>query len=382
MPRRLSPLVIFIACLTLFAGAYSGWWMFLASGMRDGAQTWIAERRALGHEVSHGELEVAGFPLTLRLRLGEASYVMNPQGEGWAWRGDHMEVALSPWNPGHLEFSIHDVHRLTYAVADGGWRTATLRMGETGDITGMVGLDGVGLPWAGFMDAEGIEITTREDAPPVMLRRFHFDLRHRPPSEAVMENGGGMVGGEAGLENGEAEDDEAEDLVPAHEAAFLRAVFILEGLRLPEAAAQPFGPEIELIQGRIDLLGAPPRGSARQAAEAWRDGGGTVELGGFALRWDGLDISGEGTLALDGNLQPTGAMTLSVQGFETAIDTLVAKGVIRPGPAATARTILGLMARTPKDGGAPVLKVPLAVQKRKLFVGPVRLMELPEIVWE
>ena len=151
---------------------------------------------------------------------------------------------------------------------------------------------------------------------------------------------------------------------------------------MPEEIAQPFGPEIELVQGRIDLLGAPPRGPARQAAEAWRDGGGTVELGGVALRWDGLDISGEGKLALDGELQPTGAMTLSVQGFETVIDTLVAKGAIKPGPAATARTILGLMARTPEDGGAPVLKAPLTVQKRKLFVGPVRLAELPALVWE
>ena len=107
-----------------------------------------------------------------------------------------------------------------------------------------------------------------------------------------------------------------------------------------------------------------------------------MELAGFALRWDSLDVSGNGTLALDRELQPTGAMTLSVRGFETVIDTLVARGVIRPGPAATARTILGLMAKTPEEGGAPVLTAPLTVQNRKLFVGPVRLAELPAIVWE
>jgi hypothetical protein len=162
----------------------------------------------------------------------------------------------------------------------------------------------------------------------------------------------------------------------------LQAVFILEGLRLPDAMAQPFGPEVELIQGRIDLLGTPLEGTPRRVAEAWRDGGGTVELAGLVLRWGGLDISGDGTLALDGKLQPTGAMTLSVQGFGTVIDTLVARGVIRPGPATTARTILGLMAKTPKEGGAPVLKASLSVQNRKLFVGPVRLAELPAIIWE
>jgi len=365
MVQRPRPLVIFVACLALLAGADSGWWVALASGLRDGVAAWAMARRALGHEVTHGDLHVAGFPLSLRLRLGDASYVLNPQGEGWAWRGGGLGVTLSPWDPGHLEFSIHGVHRLTYASGDGGWRTATLSMGEGGEASGMVGLDGAGLPWAGFVDAEGLEVTIREDGATVALRRLHFDMRKRPSSE--------MVDGEAGS---------VPAMEPAHEAAFLQAAFILEGLRLPETATQPFGPEVDLVQGRIDLLGAPPRGPPRAAAQAWRDDGGTVELGGFALRWDGLDVSGSGTLALDGELQPTGAMTLSIQGFESVIDTLVAKGVIQPGPAATARTILGLMAKTPEDGGAPVLKAPLSVQKRKLFVGPVRLAELPEIVWE
>ncbi|MBL6935550.1 MAG: DUF2125 domain-containing protein [Alphaproteobacteria bacterium] len=368
MMSRPRPLVIFFVVLALLAGAYSGWWMVLASGLRDGVAAWAGERRALGHEVTHGDLDVAGFPLSLRLRLGEASYVLNPQGVGWAWRGGGLGVTVSPWDPGHFEFSIHGVHRLTYASGDGGWRTATLSMGEGGEAGGMVGLDGAGLPWAGFLDAEGLEVKLREDGATVALRRFHFDLRKHPPGE--------MVDGEAAGGDGEA------GLIPAHEAAFLQVAFILEGLRLPEETTQPFGPEVDLVQGRIDLLGAPPRGPARAAAQAWRDNGGTVELGGFALRWDGLDVSGEGTLALDGELQPTGAMTLSVQGFGTVIDTLVAKGVIQPGPAATARTILGLMAKTPEDGGAPVLKAPLSVQKRKLFVGPVRLMELPALVWE
>ena len=372
MLRWLRTLVIFLGLSALLAGAYSGWWMFLASGLRDKTQTWIAERRELGHEIIYSDLEVEGFPFALRLALREASYVLNPGGEGWAWNGEDMGVTLRPWDLGHLEFSIHGTHRLTYVVADGGWHTATLRAGAA---AGMVGLDGAGLLWAGFLDAEGLEIILREDAPPIMLRHFHFDLRLLLPSEAVVENSEATMGGSeaAGL---------SASLVSAHEAPLLQAAFILEGLRLPDAAVQPFGPEVELIQGRIDLFGTPLEDTTRRAAEAWRDGGGTVELAGFVLRWDGLDISGDGTLALDGELQPTGAMTLSVQGFGTVIDTLVARGVIRPGPAATARTILGLMARTPKEGHTPVLKAPLSIQNRKLFVGPVRLAELPAIVWE
>jgi hypothetical protein len=323
------------------------------------------ERRELGHEIIYGDLEVEGFPFALRLVLREASYVLNPKGEGWAWHGGDMGVTLRLWDPGHLEFSIHGTHRLTYAVAAGGWHTATLR---AGGAVGMVGLDGESLPWAGFLDAEGLEIIPREGAPPIVLRHFHFDLRRRPSSEEA------MTGSETAWLPA--------PLVPAHEAPLLQAAFILEGLRLPDEAAQPFGSEVGLVQGRIDLLGTLLEGTPRRAAEAWRDSGGTVELAGLVLRWGDLDISGDGTLALDGELQPTGAMTLSVQGFGTVIDTLVSRGVIRPGPAATARIILDLMARIPKEGRAPVLKAPFSIQNRKLFVGPVRLAELPAIVWE
>ena len=114
MAQRSRPLVIFISCLVLLMGAYSGWWMFLASGLRDSTQTWIAERRAHGHEAAYGDLEVGGFPFALRLRLNDASYILNPDGESWAWRGGDMAVTLRPWDPGHLKFSLGGVHRFTY----------------------------------------------------------------------------------------------------------------------------------------------------------------------------------------------------------------------------------------------------------------------------
>ncbi len=370
MPRRPHLLIIFLGLLALLAGGYSGWWLFLASGVRDGAQTWIAERRAQGHEVAYDGLHVGGFPFALRLRLEDASYILNPDGEGWAWRGGDIAVTLRPWDQGHLEFLLGGVHRLTYASGGSGWHTATLRMGEAADVEGMVGLDGTGLPWAGFLDAEELEVTPHEGAPPVTLRRFHFDLRRRSPSEAV------------GKDDEMLADGKAAGLTPAHEVAFLQAALVLEGLHLPEAMVRPFGPEVKLVRGRLDLSGTLPSGTLRQTVEAWRDGGGTVELNGFALHWDGLDVSGDGTLALDRELQPTGSMTLSVRGFGTVIDALVAKGMVKPSSAATAHVILGQMEKTLEEGGAPVLKAPFTVQNRKLFVGPVRLLKLPAIVWK
>jgi hypothetical protein len=40
------------------------------------------------------------------------------------------------------------------------------------------------------------------------------------------------------------------------------------------------------------------------------------------------------------------------------------------------------MLAKPSATGEPELALPLTVQDRKLFAGPVMLMEMPEVVWD
>jgi hypothetical protein len=113
----------------------------------------------------------------------------------------------------------------------------------------------------------------------------------------------------------------------------------------------------------------------------WRDGGGTVEVARLNLAYGFLDVWANGTMALDGDMQPIGAFTAKVEGFFPLVDALKEKGLVRARDAVTAKVVLGVLAKKPADGGPPTLNLPLTVQGRKVYAGPLALAQVPAIPW-
>jgi hypothetical protein len=141
------------------------------------------------------------------------------------------------------------------------------------------------------------------------------------------------------------------------------------------------GPIVKRLDIAVDVTGRLAAGPLRQSLEAWRDGGGAIELRSLALEWPPATMAGSGTLALDGALQPMGAATFKFQGFFDIVDALTLAGHVPEREASVAKVMLGMLAQ-PSAGGAPELSLPLTVQDRKLHAGPVMLMEMPEVVWD
>ena len=79
---------------------------------------------------------------------------------------------------------------------------------------------------------------------------------------------------------------------------------------------------------------------------------------------------------------PGGALQQArAQGFFEALEALRRQGVIDGRDAMTATVVLGVMSRRPANGGPASLSVPLSIQSRSLFVGPVAVSRLPEVRW-
>jgi hypothetical protein len=97
--------------------------------------------------------------------------------------------------------------------------------------------------------------------------------------------------------------------------------------------------------------------------------------------WGPLNLDGSATVALDEHMQPMGAGTARIAGYAATLDALVATHVINARAALAAKAVLGLMARTPADGGAPVVEVPLTLQDGALSVGRIPLGRMPELSW-
>ena len=147
----------------------------------------------------------------------------------------------------------------------------------------------------------------------------------------------------------------------------------------------------------IEVKGDLPPEIDADALARWRDRGGTLDVSGLDIRHGPLDLTGDGTGALVADIQPIGAFTLGVRGFNEALDRLEGAGIIKPKTVALMKTVLSALARA-QDAEPDIeldadrdievgpdskleLKVPLSVQDGKLYIGPLVVAEVPVVRW-
>ncbi|MHA1107619.1 MAG: DUF2125 domain-containing protein, partial [Alphaproteobacteria bacterium] len=289
-----------------------------------------------------------GFPLALRLNIDSPG--MEHGADGRYWRGPAATISFRPWNLQRIEFSAPGTHR--FGGGYGGRRSDFSLSAAAADGYVRIGNDG-------FMESlsvtlKGARFAGGPDRPETTARSFVVTL-HAPAA--------------------------AGSAAPPHRRPWFRLVADADGVDLPPTMRPALGNRIEnlgltaMLLGRLDPMGPPG------ALAAWRDSGGTVEIERLKLKWAALGLAADGTIALDRNMQPVGAMTARITGFRETTDALVAAGRVRPRDAVTARIVLGMLAKTPKDGGPPVITAPLSAQHGRLFIGPVGLLPLPRIGW-
>ncbi len=85
-----------MALLTV-ALAYTGFWVYGASHVTRAVEQWVAERRAQGFTVQYVAGETTGYPLSIRLELGNPILV----GSAWDWQGENLVITAKPWRPGN-----------------------------------------------------------------------------------------------------------------------------------------------------------------------------------------------------------------------------------------------------------------------------------------
>jgi len=130
------------------------------------------------------------------------------------------------------------------------------------------------------------------------------------------------------------------------------------------------------------VLGDVPKEPWPEAIQKWSDKGGTIEIEALKVAYGPLRLQADGTLALDGELQPIGAFSGRAEGFYETVDALRERGLVRGRDATAARFVLGALAKQPEWGGPAVLELSLSIQNRRLYTGPVPLLELGRLRWQ
>jgi hypothetical protein len=334
-------LVIAVPLLLVVCGAYTAFWFVIAGKLEEGLTEWAQSAKAQKLEASWRALRVGGFPLSFHIEFSDAALrdeAITPPAELHA---PLLSGSTRPWNfrawrltaPGGLNVAAgpraEPVAKLTARAASG----AVVVAGEGGATI-----------WLGLDQARaeaGQQIAAR-------TADFWLILPAHPP-ESHTERYGAL-------------------------AADLR------GVTLPQLPA-PFVNPVDEIAFGVEVKGAIPAAPPRQAATAWRDSGGTLELDRLALRWGRIAITGSGTLALDRDLQPIGGFSGAVEGYEDLMAALVAAGRMRPGDARLARVALAMLAKVGPDG-RPEIATSFTIQNGEMFLGPAKLGPAPKINWE
>lgn len=344
---RFRPLFAFLLLvLALGGGAYTLWWFHAADTLRARLAAWEAEERARAGFVEHGPVRVGGFPLRLR---AETTDIRLRRADGLTWRGDGLTAAAPPWRPGDVTFVLTGVHHLSLPAAAARPPLTLTAQGGSGQVR----IDRQGQLQAARLALDTVRLAPADvpAAPAVTAQRLTASATRPPVPPAT------------------------------HAETGLSLSATAQGLTLPEALVTPLGRTLEALALDLRVLGSPPQALTPQALAAWSEAGGTVEVERLDLQWGPLGAAAEGTLALDADLQPLAALTARLTGYEAALDAFARAGMLAPNQANLAKVALNLLARRPQPEAEPVLTAPVTLQDRWLYVGPVRLLPVPQMIW-
>jgi hypothetical protein len=343
--NRVLGLVGAAVVLVALAGGYYAYWRYVARQLEAGVEAWAREQRALGNQVAFAWDGIGGFPLRFAATFRDpAIRWRGPRGDV-AWQGATLDAAMAPWNLHRIEVRSAGQHDAALRLAEDAseWRVAAT------SLAGTITLHGTG-----------------------SLRGFTLALQQ---PDVTLPNGLVLASAAATITLDLPQSPPADFNAPlARVTLDARSVALPAGTRL--LTEDP----VEALSFDATVKGPMPLAPLKEALASWRDAGGVVELNGFAFAQGPLGLSGDATLALDPELQPEGAGTITSTGLGEAIEILIRDGLIPGDRALIARTTVKALEKPGPDGRLQAT-VGLSLQNRAVSFGPVPLFALQPVVW-
>lgn len=356
MTSRFAPLFAGLALLTVIAGGYSAAWLLAADTARDAVRDWADDQREKGYAVMWGALETTGFPGAVKVVLRDPQVRFPETDGGGGWASPGLTISARPWNPSELTVDAAGEHFVNFVSGNRVYTTRT----QAGRAIAVVDLAKDGGLSSGSLDLADLRTEGLSGAAAVELGTLKAAFEHNP-------------GGRASLF----------ERTEAHDTGTFGALSVdLRDLRLPPDAALPTGRMLQEVTLRAVVTEDLPDGPNLKARlRAWQENGGTMEVDRLTVAAGPMRIGAVGTATLDDWLQPQVALTAQIRGFFEALERLEDQGVIRPRDASVAKVVLGVMAKQPPDGGPAALDLPITIQERMFYLGPVALAQLPPLRW-
>jgi len=352
----------------LLVAGEAAYWRIAAERVRTGYQAWVREQVASGWDVGSGPVSIGGWPgsavVTVpNLTLHHAGPML-PGDVSVAFAG--VRLAVSLLNPTGLGLSLTGPAH----VRAGGLPDVIV----TGDETSMV----VPLQQTGAVDvalhASGLRLEAATGA-------WHVTIGLLNARAAIAAGAPSGRPDQSQVDQSQVDQSQAGQS-QADESPGATFAVTSEAIALPAGIKWPLGPNISSLSVDGRLNGPlPETREITRWAEAWRDGGGSLEITHLTVGWGPLGLTSSATLALDDQLQPMGSGNGRFVGYAETLDRLAAGGMLTKSAATAAKAVLSLIAGTSDTDEPSAVDVPLTLQYRTLSMRQVPLLRLPEVDW-
>ena len=343
--RRLA---LAVASLAMLAGAFAGYWIVLAGAVERGALAWIEDRQRQGDDITHDTPVWRGFPGRVEVVLPRLAFTVRAAAPTIAGASERAVVSVHPFAPQQPTLSLEGeqvlaVQGLTRPVRYVGTAARCELWVQLRPRSG--GGPGSALPPLATLTVRALAMSDAETGDRITIAAL--DATASPLPEG---------------------------------APGRHYTLALDEATLPASLDLPFAGVLRRAAGDLDVSGSLPAVPTADDVIAWRDAGGVIEVRRLELASGPLRLTGDGTLALDGNGQPMGAMTLEISGYHAALNALIVRGILDVPASLKLKQIFAVLAGGSVNPNKPV-RIPLTLQERILSAGPIPLMKLPSIGW-
>lgn len=335
--------IIPVALLVALAVGYSVLWVAAAQWTEDGFRNWARIQTERGTVVTHGALAISGFPGPIELTIATPS-VVSPKG-GWQWSAPRAVLETRPWAWWRYRLEVFGDQKLGLPFS-GKLHRYTVHPAEA-VVIGEI--DSMGQLSKGVLRATDVSAKNEVSAVLGSAKSVEIHLNRRTPG-ATTEN------------------QTALDLALQAETVEMGPMF-----------ETPLGKQIQDIGLVAAVKGTLPQTFLREAIDAWRQSGGTVDLSHFRIDWGKLILRGNGTVTVDDQFRPLGALTADIKGYGETLKALERARVLRRRDVNGTRLALDLLSRQDEADNRRMVSIPITAQGGMLYLGPVRLLKLAPI---
>jgi hypothetical protein len=335
-----------LVAVAVFSIAYVALWFYTAQGLRSSLEDWAVNARQAGWAVTYNQPVLSGFPFAIRLTLKTPGFASGANNPDWSWKGPELVIQSRPWTPGRFLLKFPEHNDLTLKTKGGPVSYA----GSSQELTAEF-KPGAHWPKDLLIHAKNVVLQTATGAK-VGARSAIIEAIHDPASP--------------------------EDIKSPSLSFKINA----QDLSLPAHFKLPMGARVSELSIDGAVMGGIEPGLLRSSLATWRDAGGTLEIPKFSMRYGPLHIvRSDGTVALDGNLQPVGAFTAKIIGFHEFVESLRVAGWARGKDSLTVKLVTSAFFQKDENGGPPSLNLAVSIQNGKIYTGQAKLVDMPHVNW-